>query len=80
MLTQDVQFEQQKEWLNQWQAAKTALQQQKIIELTNLSQQDAQQASQTLLALASGVRPGHWRWTTSGLVEQQRWFHQPQPA
>jgi len=73
-------IEQQKQWLGQWQAATTALQQQKIVDLTNLSQAEAQQASQNLLALAGAVRPGHWRWTTSGLVEQQYWFHQRQPV
>lgn len=70
--------EEHKQWLAQWRAAEAALRQQKIAELTNLSEEDARQASQSLLALAGGVQPGHRRWTTSGLVEQQRRFHQPQ--
>lgn len=68
--------EEHKQWLAQWQAAGTMLRQQKAVDLTNLSQEAAQQASQNLLALAGSVRPGHRRWNTSGLVEQQRYFQQ----
>lgn len=73
-------IEEQKQWLAQWQAAKVALRQQKIHELANMSDREAQQATQNVLALAGQVRPGHRRWTTSGLVEQQRWFYQCQES
>ena len=71
-----MEIEEQKQWLAQWQAAEAALRQQKMHELANLSDREAQQATQSVLALAGQVRPGHRRWTTSGLVEQQRWFYQ----
>jgi hypothetical protein len=68
-------MDRQKEWMAQWRAAEGALRRQKIVELANMSEDAARQATQSVLALAGQVRPGHGRWTTSGLVEQQRHFH-----
>lgn len=67
--------EAQHQWMAQWRAAAGALRRQRRAELARLSQAEAQQAILSLLALAGGVRPGHRRWSTSGLVEQQRYFH-----
>lgn len=71
--------DEQKQWLAQWRAASIALRQQKMKELAGLGQVEAHQATESLLLLAGRVRPGHPRWDSSGLVEQQRWFHRLPP-
>ncbi|HRQ37759.1 MAG TPA: hypothetical protein PLD25_07575 [Chloroflexota bacterium] len=69
----------EKQWLAQWRAAGNALRQQKADELANLSEAKVRQATGSLLVLAGRVRPEHPRWDTSGLLEQQRWFHRLPP-
>ncbi|MCL4263413.1 MAG: hypothetical protein KJ069_09365 [Anaerolineae bacterium] len=71
--------DEQEQWLAQWRAASIALRQQKMKELADLSEVEARQATGSLLLLAGRVQPGHPRWDTSGLVEQQRWFHRLPP-
>ncbi len=66
------------QWLAQWRAAAVALRRQKMAELADLSEAEAQRAVLNVLALAGAVRPGHPRWSTSGLVEQQRYLHKGQ--
>ena len=67
-------LEEQKLWMEQWQAAASALQQQKAKDLRTLSDSEAGQAIESLLSLAGQIYTDPKRWQTSGLVEQQRLF------
>lgn len=67
-------LEEQRLWMGQWQDAASALQQQKVKDLRNLSDSEACRAVESLLSLAGQIYTDPKRWQTSGLVEQQRWF------
>ncbi len=62
------------QWLRQWKSAGPALAEVRKRELRELTDEEALRASEAVLSIpAPPVSPE--RWTTSGLVEQQAWFH-----
>ena len=68
--------QEQQEWLRQWRAATAALKEQKAAELRAMTDNEARALSEALLSLADTSFLPPWRKTRSGLVEQQRLFHQ----
>jgi hypothetical protein len=63
------------EWLGQWTRAAQELQRIHDAELRVLSEDDARRASEAVLGLVDPASiPMDPRWTTSGLIEQQRLF------
>jgi len=68
--------EEQRQWMAQWRRAAAALEEAKRDELANLSEAKAWQQIEALLSLVTSYPR---KSDTSGLVEQQAWFHkQPQ--
>ncbi len=67
-------------WLRQWRAAGDALRVQRAAALRAMTDAEARDASAALLALAAGSYRDPARETHSGLVEQQRLFHQARAA
>jgi hypothetical protein len=63
----------EKRWVEQWLAAGPALAAARAEELRSMTAEHALMAAETLLSLAEPPT-GQPRWTTSGLVEQQRLF------
>jgi hypothetical protein len=64
-------------WMEQWRSGATALEEQRRMELRQLTTQGALAASEALLALASSTSLPAWRRSNSGLVEQQAILHRP---
>jgi hypothetical protein len=67
-----VDLETQKAWAWQWREAGKALAEVRHAELRALTAEQALAASDDLLSLSDRLSPPSARWTTSGLVEQQR--------
>ena len=65
--------EEQRAWMAQWRSAAVELEKVKIAELRALTEEQAARDSEVLLSL--GPFPlDPQRQSSSGLVEQQRWF------
>jgi hypothetical protein len=63
---------QQRRWMAQWREAAVMLDEVKRDELANLTEREAWRQTESLLSLA----PHYRRLSrTSGLVQQQAWFH-----
>jgi hypothetical protein len=69
----------QRRWLEQWEGAARALEEQRRLELRTLSPSRALAATEALLSLVSPDLLPVARRTHSGLVEQQRLFHRREP-
>lgn len=67
-----VDLETQKAWARQWARAGEALAEVRRAELRSLTAEQALAASDDLLSLGAQLAASSARWTTSGLVEQQR--------
>ena len=67
-----VDLEMQKAWARQWASAGVALAEVRRTELRTLTAEQALAASDDLLSLSDRLSPSSAKWTTSGLVEQQR--------
>ncbi len=65
-------LEDQRRWVEQWRQTAIALDEVKRDELANLTEEQAWQSTERLLELAPYYRR---KTTTSGLVEQQAFFH-----
>lgn len=62
------------QWLRQWKSAGPALEEVRKRELRELTDEEALRISEAVLSIpAPPVSPE--RWSSSGLVEQQTWFH-----
>jgi hypothetical protein len=70
--------EQQRAWMAQWRSAAVALEKVKAEELRTLTEAQALRDSDDLLSLGPFPLLAD-RETSSGLVEQQRWFQQLDP-
>ncbi len=68
--------EQQREWMQQWRRAAVALEQVKRDELARMTDAEALAAADDLLALSEHAYRDPRYETYSGLIEQQRIFHQ----
>jgi hypothetical protein len=68
--------EEQQAWFRQWESAGPKLDRIRALELASLSAEDALRASDALLSLVEPGEVGEDRLKSSGLVEQQRLFHQ----
>ena len=66
--------EEQRKWMEQWRHAAVALRQVKREELRAMTDEDAKKASDILLQEVAGFYRAPKTLTSSGLVEQQRWF------
>lgn len=60
--------------MEQWRYAEKALAEQKARELAGLSEERAREMSYELLSMARLHDPDPARVSSSGLVEQQKWF------
>jgi len=69
-----VDLETQKAWARQWARAGEALLELRRTEIRSLTHEEALSASDDLLSLSDRVPLSPARWSTSGLVEQQRLF------
>jgi hypothetical protein len=71
--------EDQRLWMTQWRQAGAALEEFRRFELQTLTEANAWQQIKVVLSLAGHYPP---RPDSSGLVEQQAWFHRlhPQPC
>jgi hypothetical protein len=67
----------QRAWMEQWRQAARALEEVKYQELISLTEEEAWNKTERLLELASFYRR---ETETSGLVEQQAWFHRRRPG
>jgi hypothetical protein len=67
-----VDLETQKAWARQWREAGEALAEMRRVELRTLTAEEALAASDDLLSLSDRLSLPSAKWTTSGLVEQQR--------
>lgn len=67
-----VDLETQRAWARQWREAGAALAEVRRAELRNLTAAQALAASDDLLSLSDRLSPPSAKWTSSGLVEQQR--------
>lgn len=67
-----VDLDTQKAWARQWARAGEALAQVRRAELRSLTAEEALAASDDLLSLSDRLCESSARWTTSGMVEQQR--------
>jgi len=65
----------QRRWIAQWQAARAALRAQRATELAALSDDQALEAADALLTVASSVGLPPAARASSGLVQQQALFH-----
>lgn len=64
--------EEQRQWMQQWREAAIFMDEVKRDELANMTAEEGWRATESLLSLA----PHYRRLSrTSGLVEQQAWFH-----
>jgi hypothetical protein len=61
-------------WMQQWRIAEHELRKEKARHLRSMDAEQARAATRAVLSLAAGATVPAWRWRTSGLVEQQRWF------
>ena len=64
--------EEQRRWMAQWRAAAIALDEVRRDELANLTEEEAWRQTEDLLSCAEFYLESN---DTSGLVEQQYWFH-----
>jgi len=64
--------EEQRRWVEQWREASIALDEVRRDELANLTDEEAWRQTDALLELAEHYREES---SSSGLVEQQFWFH-----
>lgn len=71
--------EQQQHWMQQWHRAAVELERVRRAELARMTDAEALQATDRILALVGSAYAHPQRWTTSGLVEQQRWFRKGWP-
>ena len=62
----------QRRWMKQWREAAIALDEVRRDELANLTEREAWRQIESVLSLAASYRRLS---RTSGLVEQQAWFH-----
>jgi hypothetical protein len=62
-------------WLQQWEAARPALEEQHTRELREMTDEQAQAAADALLEIGASLPLDPARRTYSGLVEQQILFH-----
>ena len=67
-----VDLETQKAWARQWRETGEALAEVRRAELRTLTAEQALAASDDLLSLSDRLSSPSAKWTTSGLVEQQR--------
>ena len=65
----------QRRWIAQWQAARAALRAQRATELAALSDDQALEAADALLTVASSVGLPPAARASSGFVQQQALFH-----
>lgn len=66
--------EHEQQWMQQWRRAAVALEQVRRAELARMTDEEALQATHRLLVLVGRAYCDPHRFTSSGLVEQQRWF------
>lgn len=65
----------ERRWMQQWNAAREALREQRARELAALSEEDALAAADALLTIEAVVELPPAPSRTSGLVQQQALFH-----
>ena len=66
--------EQQQQWMQQWRRAAVELERIKREELARMTDAEALVIAHRVLALSDPLYYDERRRTTSGLIEQQRWF------